>query len=553
MVKKEKILNILFWLTVIGYAIYAAAFIAITRIDINGTPYFTLFDDAMISMQYARNLAGGNGLVWNAGDIPVEGISNPLWTIYMAVFHLFPIPINWMGLPIKITGAILLLINLFFIKKITEHLTSPGSVVPLAAVILVAFYYPLNVWSLHGLEVGLLILITSAAILMVIRGLEDGKFSFWLYILLGASTLVRIDMLALGLATWGFLVIFDPVNRRKHLIWGFLILAGFMMGQTLLRWLYYGDFLPNTYYLKMTGISPLLRIKRGIYVFVKFVWNFNIILFLLPFLLLIFRRDKAVLYLFLIFAVQVAYSIYVGGDAWEHRGGSNRFFSVVMPAFMILFVLTLDELRIAILDRFHLGNPKFGFKWLEPLSEIALVLFTILSLLNFNALLDTLSLQYSFLQKPTIYTIGEEKVLRMALFVRDITDEDARILVFAAGGLPYYSQRYSYDMLGKSDRVIAHEEMRYDPSKPIIDLRPGHSKWDYAHSIKNLEPDVIPEIWPGTLEEAQPYLQDYTIIQMEEFKRWLPNGIMYVRTASPHVNWDKIKPFIIQKSDLPSS
>ncbi len=386
MFQKEKILTLLFWMTVIGYAIYAAAFIAITRIDINGTPYFTLFDDAMISMQYARNLAGGYGLVWNAGDIPVEGISNPLWTIYMAIFHLFPIPINWMGLPIKITGAILLIANLFIIKKIVEHLTAPGSIVPLAAVILVAFYYPLNVWSLHGLEVGLLILITSAAVLMVIRCLQRGKFSIWLYILLGVGTLVRIDMLALGLATWGFLVFFDPINRRKHLIWGIFILAGFMVGQTFLRWLYYGDILPNTYYLKMTGISPLLRIKRGIYVFVKFVWNFNIILFLLPFLLLIFRRDKAILYLFLVFVVQVAYSIYVGGDAWEHRGGSNRFFSVVMPEFMILFVLTLDELRIAILDRFHLENPKFGFKWLEPLSEIALILFTILSLLNFNAL-----------------------------------------------------------------------------------------------------------------------------------------------------------------------
>ena len=210
MVRKEKILSILFWLVVISYLIYAATFIAITRIDINGTPYFTLFDDAMISMQYARNLAGGNGLVWNAGDVPVEGISNPLWTIYMALFHLFPIPINWMGLPIKITGALLLILNLFIIRKIVEHLTSPGSVAPLAAVILVAFYYPLNVWGLHGLEVGLLILIMSAATLMVIRCLEEGKFSFWLYILLGVSTLVRMDMLALGLATWAFLIIFDP-------------------------------------------------------------------------------------------------------------------------------------------------------------------------------------------------------------------------------------------------------------------------------------------------------------------------------------------------------
>ena len=44
--------------------------------------------------------------------------------------------------------------------------------------------------------------------------------------------------------------------------------------------------------------------------------------------------------------------------------------------------------------------------------------------------------------------------------------------------------------------------------EPIIELRPGHSKWDYTHSIGNLKPDVIPEIWPGSQEEADPFLKD---------------------------------------------
>src|SRR5262245_62098493 len=36
-------------------------------ITIDGTRYFWLDDDQMISMRYARNLANGEGLVWNAG------------------------------------------------------------------------------------------------------------------------------------------------------------------------------------------------------------------------------------------------------------------------------------------------------------------------------------------------------------------------------------------------------------------------------------------------------------------------------------------------------
>jgi hypothetical protein len=40
-----------------------------------------LFDDAMISMRYARNFAEGYGLIWNPGQAPIEGYTNWLWTL----------------------------------------------------------------------------------------------------------------------------------------------------------------------------------------------------------------------------------------------------------------------------------------------------------------------------------------------------------------------------------------------------------------------------------------------------------------------------------------
>ena len=43
-------------------------------------------DDAFISFRYARNLAEGNGLVFNTGE-RVEGYSNFLWTVVMAGCH----------------------------------------------------------------------------------------------------------------------------------------------------------------------------------------------------------------------------------------------------------------------------------------------------------------------------------------------------------------------------------------------------------------------------------------------------------------------------------
>src|SRR5262245_16454258 len=46
-----------------------------------------VIDDAFISLRYARNLAMGHGLVYNAGE-RVEGYTNFLWTLFLALPHL---------------------------------------------------------------------------------------------------------------------------------------------------------------------------------------------------------------------------------------------------------------------------------------------------------------------------------------------------------------------------------------------------------------------------------------------------------------------------------
>ena len=50
-----------FVLIVLVFAVYAARFIERTSFEIDGTRYYALFDDAMISMRYAKNLAHGYG------------------------------------------------------------------------------------------------------------------------------------------------------------------------------------------------------------------------------------------------------------------------------------------------------------------------------------------------------------------------------------------------------------------------------------------------------------------------------------------------------------
>ncbi|HEY9076406.1 MAG TPA: hypothetical protein VIO61_07670 [Anaerolineaceae bacterium] len=533
------------WLLVVFFLAYAARFIMINIFWYEGKPYFGLFDDAMISMTYARNLAQGNGLVWNAGGERVEGISNPLWAFIMAFFHLFPIPENWMGLPVILLGAGFLVANLFLVRRVTQHITG-GEFAPLVAVALTALYYPLNNWALTGTEVSILTWMTTLLVWGTILTLNQKRFFAWIYVLIGIASFVRIDMLGIGGFTWLFLAFFDRSNRRNHLLWGGVILAGFTLFQTLGRYLYYGDWLPNTYYLKMTGGILSLRLERGLYVFGKFVLNFNLALFLIPLLLLFFRRDRITWYMFLVFAVQVGYSIYVGGDAWEHRGGANRFFAIVMPVYFILFSAALESLRQAAWA--HMAGRqslKRTTLW-KRLTYAAMAVFASLSLVTFNTLLDFNSLQYAALLKPSVL-VGTDKTVVMGKFVKEITTPEARVLVIAAGGLPYYSGRFSYDMLGKSDRVVGKGPMHLPEGISLLNWRPGHNKWNYDYSILTLKPDMITELWWQVPWQTVPaYLKDYTRIEVEEMKQFVPDGVLFVRTGSPNIRWELIQKYIVK-------
>ena len=91
---------------VIVLAVLYLLFIDRFSTDLNGQRYFALSDDQMISMRYADNLASGNGLVWNPGE-RVEGFTNPLWTGYMAVWHLVDIPRAKTSLAIMLTSALM--------------------------------------------------------------------------------------------------------------------------------------------------------------------------------------------------------------------------------------------------------------------------------------------------------------------------------------------------------------------------------------------------------------------------------------------------------------
>jgi hypothetical protein len=274
------------------FAVYTGVFIYRTSFVVRGERYFSLFDDAMISMRYARNLAHGYGLVWNPGGERVEGFTNPLWTLYMAVIHRVGLPASKTSLVVQITAAVLLAANLVFARMMALEASGGSESVAFASVALTASYLPINNWSLQGMEVSLLLPVVSGCVWKMFQSVRDGRFRPWIYVLLGASTLVRTDMVVpLGAAAI-FFAATDGPRRRRHLAWASASLVFFVGLQTAWRVWYFGDVLPNTYYLKLTGYPILLRMTRGAIVLAQFVSGFNVLLFAAPLLLLVRRAAR---------------------------------------------------------------------------------------------------------------------------------------------------------------------------------------------------------------------------------------------------------------------
>jgi hypothetical protein len=245
---------------------------------------------------------------------------------------------------------------------------------------------------------------------------------------------------------------------------------------------------------------------------------------------LIFKFDQNTILLTLVILGQIAYSVYVGGDAWEHQGGSNRYLSIAMPVFFILFITSLHAVIKAIAS----------YTRLHPLSDTTFVnlctlIFALFSMYNFNFFLKTAprTIETWLLKRQPIFVEANKEYLRMVQAIDLFTTPQAKLAVVSAGSIPYFSGRPSIDLLGKNDRFIAHQPNHLPAS--IADIRPGHMKWDYDYSIGQLKPDVIVQLW-GDSAPAEVYLQEfYTVIEVD--------GLQFsVRTGSPEIIWELFEP-----------
>src|SRR3954453_10425519 len=161
---------------------------------IAGVRYMPLFDDAMISMRYGRNLADGHGLVFNAGGHRVEGYTNLLWTVMMAALHALPVPTRLVTVAVSLVGIGCVLVSVWLAGRLTELLL-PGTTAPAIARWFVAGTYSIVFWSTIGMEVGVVAVLCLAATFLVVRFTTSSRSRdvWWAGAALAAAVVTRPD------------------------------------------------------------------------------------------------------------------------------------------------------------------------------------------------------------------------------------------------------------------------------------------------------------------------------------------------------------------------
>jgi arabinofuranosyltransferase len=525
----------------IGFLIWSVVFIYRSSfIAVDGKRYFCLFDDAMISMRYAWNFSHGLGLVWNPGEY-IEGYTNLLMTLLMSLATLV-FDKSTAALFIQISGAGFMLAIAFVTMKISDHIfqnedSQRQSFFRVLSFFCALSYYPLAYWSLMGMETGLLTLLLLLGILSAFNYTKSKNISYLFLVsgFFGLAYLTRNDSVVFAILVWAYITweTFTQtpkvnVKSLRQLLTSISLYLTFVVGQLAFQYLYYGEILPNTYTLKLSGMPLLARIING----VGFVTPFLIVsvfILVLSSMELVFDFQKRKLLLISIVFSAIGYQVYVGGDPWNYW----RIMSPSMPLLTVLFISAANAIVLAISSTqafkvYFLRNPIFQEKYIPQILVVSLILIGLLSA-NVRFLPEIL-----LLRKPYQVEANQGNV-NTAIVLSQLTTSDATVGVYWAGSIPYFTDRKSIDFLGKSDRYIA--QLPPDVSGSVawsgMNSVPGHNKYDLNYSIKTLEPTYVQGFTWGAQDLSQWAETKYIKVEYDGVS-------LFLLKDSPAVLWNKI-------------
>ncbi len=461
--------------------------------------YRFFYDDAFITLRYARHLIAGAGPIWNLQGPRVEGFSSPLHLLLISATGAMGVPLLYAARIVNTISHTLLVVFVFFYLR--RHAGTFGG---LLGAMLIASSWMFIVWDLGGLDEILYACLNTIGVLTGLRYLDSAeprreRFLFSGVALLAIATLARPEgsLLLAGLWVVG-LVAPKPAdgNRWRPAVVSASIGILILLPMVLFRWFYFHEIAPNTMYAKMGGISPTELLAAG----ARYLLNF---LLTPPFL----GVGAGIAALFCL--ARRCFTSVEAGLWWFI--GLIAFFPLVsggdhMIAFR--FCIPMYSLFAVVLVR-HLSN--LGVLRQPDLMPVFIgLLFTVLA---FQTRTVKLNPRYADPAASVGQVVGE--------YIRDHWKPNSVVALNTAGATPFFSDSMQYiDMLGLNDLEIAR---RKDiPREGPWTQRIGHLKGDGA-SVLARHPDYI-ILGPadGTTVELKLkafFLGDYELANSPQFQR----------------------------------
>lgn len=421
-----------------------------------------LNDDAYISFRYSRHLAEGHGLRFNVGeDPPVEGYSNFLWVVWLALLHRLGLDILvWSRVCSIACGAALVAWFPLFLRRRLGF----SDVSAAAAGLVLATLPTMTVWSTSGLAAMPTALFVFGAFAALAgerpRGLRAG--------VLGAlAALTRADGAGyVGLVGLAALLRWSRTGERALLRAALAtsLVVGAALG-LLLAWRlsYYGEWVPNTAQLK--GGFAWGRLERG----AKYVaLNLLTVLPLLACLaaglaaLRARRAELPALALVLVLGT-LGYALWVGGD-----------------------FLPFGRLLVPAAPFFVLAGAGAWQRWVprEPgrvLSAGALVLLSVSASFDRNLLPRSVLERFFFRYGEAAFETEVENWEKVCDFTASwttmgralarFTQPGESIVLYNVGVVGYLTELTIYDMYGLTNREAARAAVITPRQTPGHDMQ----------------------------------------------------------------------------------
>lgn len=448
-------------------------------------------DDSWIHLQFARNLAAGEGLSFNPGVL-MPGSTAPLWTALLSIGFFLP---GNLLLWTKLLGVVLYLMGSVLTYRLSRLLGLDSAMSMLVALMSGATSW--LVWSaLSGLEIPLFVVLSLAGIFFHIRERQDPTRVPVSLALMALSFLARPESALLILAAGADRCLHFRSDERGRLVWQppdlrtillGLVLVAVIIGPVL--WFNFrvtGSPLPTTFGAKSGG---LIRALPGIgYLYTVFGIFFQAQPWMALFaaagvLVLVFRLggedDRGLLPAMWLLGMPMAYGLIDPPGKFSLVGNFGRYYFPLFPIVIMLGALAIQTLAERVARPSPMG---IGRRWVRVMMLVILILPTFGELIQGGG-------RYG----QSVVNVQDSDI-RAASWLADRLPPEAVLGVADIGALKFFLPNRVVDLAG----IVSPEIKEWGAEKFLEHHRPDYlvmfPNWLYRLFDDISEFEVVHEI-----------------------------------------------------------